>query len=317
MITTKAVITVQIATDRTGTAMWRIMATVLRVPSLSERYIPDGDIIVATWWSTAYDVAGYGPKKGEKFYLVQHYETWGGPKDTVDASYKLGLKIITVSNWIKNIIENNLNGSVAAVISNAPNQNEFFPDRKTANQRVRILTPYRKEKWKGFEDAVQVFIKVKKQHPNVKLVTFGQYSGRDIPEDFEYHQGPIGEKLRHLYSSSDVFLFSSHSEGFGLPPMEAMACKCAVVTTNVGAIPDFSVPGETALVSPPGDIDTLAENLLTLIEDADKRTRFAEKGYEYIKQFTWGHSCDELETLFKTSLTTYEINLKGSSWNMH
>ena len=150
-----------------------LKAKLLRVPTLSERYIPDSDIVVATWWSTAFNVAGYDKSKGEKFYLVQHYEIWGGPKEKVDLSYKLGLKIVSVSNWVKNIIENELDGNVEAVIHNAPSWKQFYPENRTENNILRILTPYRKEKWKGFDDAVQAFRRAKHICPDLKLVAFG------------------------------------------------------------------------------------------------------------------------------------------------
>jgi len=59
------------------------------VPTFRERWIPKGDIIVATWWSNAYDVNSYDLDRGEKFYFIRHYETWGGPEDLVNKTYTL------------------------------------------------------------------------------------------------------------------------------------------------------------------------------------------------------------------------------------
>jgi len=87
-------------------------------------------------------------------------------------------------------------------------------------------------------------------------------------------------------------------EGFGLPPMEAMACRIPVVTTEVGAIPDYAIPGKTALISQPKDFKALARNLIELIENPQKRDRIAKAGYQHIQQFTWEKSTDKLEKLF-------------------
>ena len=56
-------------------------------------------------------------------------------------------------------------------------------------------------------------------------------------------------EIRNIYNSCDVFLSPSWAEGSQAPPMEAMACGCAVLATNVGGIPDYAIAGETAAVS--------------------------------------------------------------------
>jgi len=275
-----------------------LKAKLVRVTSLSERYIPDSDIVVATWWSTAYCVARYGDNKGKKFYLVQHYEIWGGPKEKVDSSYKLGLKIIAVSGWLKNIIESELGGDVEAVIPNAPSW-EFYPENRKENKVVRILMPYRKERWKGFSDGVKAFEIARRKYANIQLVVFGLGQGRNLPQYVEFHRNPTGAELRKVYNSCDIFLFPSHCEGFGLPPMEAMACKIPVVTTNVGAIPDYTIPNKTALVSQPRDVEGLARNVIRLVENTNMRKRIAENGYNHVKEFTWGKATDRLERIFR------------------
>jgi hypothetical protein len=253
---------------------------------------------VATWWRTAYTIAQYGNSKGKKFYLAQHYEIWGGPKEKVDLSYKLGLKIVSVSSWLKNIIENELGGDVEAVILNAPSW-KFYPENRKENKTVRILMPYRKERWKGFSDGVEAFEIARRKYANIQLVAFGPDQGRNLPQYAEFHRKPAGAELRKVYNSCDIFLFPSHCEGFGLPPMEAMACRLAVVTTNVGAVCEYTIPGETALVSEPRDIKSLAQNIVRLIENEKERNLIAQKGHNYIKQFTWDNATDKLEKIFE------------------
>lgn len=274
---------------------------VLRVPSLAERYIPQADIIVATWWETAYYVSKYNIDKGEKFYFAQHYEVWGGPKGKVDNSYKLGLKIIVNSSWLKNILKNELGVRTEALILHSPDRDNFYPETKAEKQdsNIRILLPYRTVAWKGFADGIKVFEKVRKQYPDVTLVTFGSERENGIPSYAEHHKNPSNSALRKIYNSCDIFLFPSWSEGFGMPPMEAMACKVAVVTTNVGAVCEYAVPGETAMVSEPKDIESMAENIIRLIKNKDERDLIAEKGYNYIAPFTWGKAANKLEKTFQ------------------
>jgi len=282
---------------------FNLKANLIRVPTLDERHIPDADIVVATWWATAWYVKKYSKNKGEKFYLIQHYEIWGGPKEKVEGTYKLGLRNIVISTWLRNILRDKMSAPIEALVPDAVDINNFYPEEnKSGNESLRILMPYRSEKWKGIADGIKAFEIARQCHPNIQLVMFGPALGKDVPCYVEFHKYPYGERLRKIYNSCDIFLFPSHAEGFGLTPMEAMACNCAVVTTNVGGIPDYTIPGETALVSPPKSPELLARNLIRLIEDAQLREKIADAGYQYISRFTWDKVTKDLEDVFIKAL---------------
>lgn len=282
-----------------------LKVNLIRVPTLAERYIPDADIIVATWWATAYYVKGYSNSKGKKFYLTQHYEIWGGPKEKVNNSYKLGLRIIVNSTWLKNILHDRLKVEVEALIPHAPDLDHFYPERTSkGNNKIRILMAYRNLKWKGIEDGIKAFEIARRKYSNIQLVMFGHKSTKDVPHYAEFHESPSNDRLRTIYNSCDIFLFPSHCEGFGMPPMEAMVCKCAVVTSNVGAVSDYAIPGETALVSPPSIPELLAENIIKLLENEELRKQISEAGYNHIiNNFSWDRSTKALEQTFNKAVS--------------
>lgn len=313
----------------------RLIAVPTLSPKLKwifEPKIPDADVTIATEWRTAYAVAQLGEEKGENFHFIQHYECWEAwneekcwermrkiekdpnricsamadidtsdmrfhnTKKLVDNSFKLPLRKITISSWLRKLIEEKFGQKVEGVIPNGANLEKFYNENKTWNKRKRILSPYRNMRWKGVEDAIKAFRIVRERAWDVEFLMYGPAKG-NLPAWIEFHENISDEKLRELYCSADIFLFASWVEGFGLPPMEAMACKCAVVATDVGSIPDYTIPGKTAIVVPPRRAEELAEAIVKLLEDGRLLRDIAEAGDNYIRQFTWEKAVDEFEKI--------------------
>ena len=289
---------------RTPVEWFGVRAKLLCVPSLDEKYIPDADIILATWWETAYFVKNYSGSKGKKFYFIQDYEIWMGNREKVENSYKLGLINIVNSNRLKNILQKEAKAEIEAVILHAPDHQQFFPEKTEREKtRIRILMSYRDEQWKGTKEGIETFKIIKRKYPNAKLVMFGKKADNlnfyGLENEVEYHFSPVKGDLRRIYNSCDIFLFSSLEEGFGMPPMEAMACGIPVVATNVGALPEYATDGETVLLSLPGDVEAMAKNIIELIENKSKRDLIMAKALKRIRNFTWEGATGELEKIFK------------------
>ena len=91
--------------------------------------------------------------------------------------------------------------------------------------------------------------------------------------------------LPPLISGSKILFYTSLSEGFGLPVLEAMACGVPVLTSNSGALPE--VAGDAALLVNPRDINDMVGGLKKLLTDENLRNTCVAKGYEQIKKFSW------------------------------
>lgn len=279
-----------------------LKAKLKRVPWVANYFLPDADIVVATAWPTAHSVANLSARKGHKFYFVQSYEIWQGPKDRIDASYRLPFKKIVIASWLKKLMCEKFGDDQAELITNGVNLTEFFNEDKQFNQPPRVLVMYHDLEIKGFADALQAIELVRKRHPVFQLVVFGATAATGLPREAEFHLKPMGETLRRLYCSCDIFVSPSWLEGCQLPPMEAMACQCAVVASNVGGIPDYAIAGETALVFEPKDIRAMADHIVYLLEHPDELKRVALAGYHHINNFTWEKCASKMERIFLDEL---------------
>ncbi len=103
------------------------------------------------------------------------------------------------------------------------------------------------------------------------------------------------DTLRAFYESAAVFAFPSLHEGFGLPPLEAMACGTPVVTSNCSSLPE--VVGDAALQVSPDNVFEIARGLKEVLTDPELRQRLIRAGYEQSRKFSWERTARQvLET---------------------
>ena len=108
---------------------------------------------------------------------------------------------------------------------------------------------------------------------------------------------PGDENLVGLYGSADVLAFPSTWEGFGWPPLEAMACGTPVVTSNAASLPE--VVGDAGLMVDPQDYDGLAQAMREVLTNDDLRRSLIDRGLERARQFSW-------ERTAKLTIEVYE-----------
>jgi glycosyltransferase involved in cell wall biosynthesis len=267
-----------------------LKAPLMHVPSLEARYVPDADATIATGNETAGWAARLPERCGTAFYFIQGYETWNASPEVLEATYRLPLKKIVIAQFLEEIVKN-AGEHVVGIAPNGVDMQVFFDLGKTLNQPRQILMLSHDAEEKGIPDGFQAVTRAREEFPDLRLVMFGAHHARaDMLPGTEYHQAPPVDQLRKLYASSDIFLCPSWQEAWGLPAMEAMACGTAVVTTAGGGILDFSIAGETVLVSPPRDPEALAAALLRLLRDESLLVQIGYAGHDYIQRFKLGQT---------------------------
>lgn len=258
---------------------------------LNNQFVRNADVVVATAWPTAYRVSKLPENKGKKYYFIQGFEIWDN-KELGLGSYKLPLNKIVVSTWINERLKNELEmGPFPVVYSGI--DTAFFENTNVTKQQddiVRFLMLNHTLSIKGVQNGIKVYEKIHSKYPNSKLVMFGMCNGSNIPAYVEYHQNPSRDELVNLYSDSDIFIFPSIEEGWGLTPIEAMACGCAVVGTRTGFVLDFGRNKENMMISEPGDIQGMMENIENLISDDELFEKVRKGGMETVQALNW-HVC--------------------------
>ncbi|MCH8156942.1 MAG: glycosyltransferase family 4 protein [Nitrospinae bacterium] len=277
-------------------------------PGSDPRHLPAADILLASAWQTAEFAAQLPPEKGKPFYLVQHYESlWTRDKVRAAKTYDLPLRQLTISTWLKDILSEK-HGQAAEVLVTPVDRNIFFCDSKQWNSPPRVCMLHHDYDWKGYAEGIEVIRNARAQGRKLELVVFGEKLKNPQPLfesagfNFEYVYRPTRERLREIYASCDIYLCPSWYEGLGMPAMEAMACRCALVTADTGGCLDYAIDGQTALVSPSRNIERLTHNRIRLLDDEGLLKTLSENGCLKICEFDWQDNCERLELLFKESL---------------
>jgi glycosyltransferase involved in cell wall biosynthesis len=214
--------------------------------------VPDADVVIATWWETAEWVASYPHSKGRKAYFVQHYEAHPGQDAArVDATWRLPLHKIIIANWLAELSRDKFGDADFSMAPNAVDHDLFHAPPRGKRPVPTVGTMYSIDSYKAAEIAIRAFELARERVPELRLVSFGNcppIESIPLPAGTDYAVRPPQEQLRDRYAACDVWLVSSRSEGFGLPILEAMACRTPVIATPTGAAPELMGQGGGVLV---------------------------------------------------------------------
>ena len=151
---------------------------------------------------------------------------------------------------------------------------------------------------KGIDDLVDAWRALPRPRPRLVLCGGSGWGLRIDEEQGIERTGYVSrERLRELYRRALVFAYPSYHEGFGIPPLEAMACGAPVIATRTGAIPEYA-EGSAVLIAP-GDREALRGALARVVGDASLRAKLRAIGPERARSWRWERGASVMNDLLR------------------
>ncbi|MEL7138464.1 MAG: glycosyltransferase family 4 protein [Pseudomonadota bacterium] len=265
--------------------------------------LPDADAVIATWWETAFAVASLSPAKGTKFHFVQHHEVFDDqPKHIVAGCYHLPLHRITVSGWLKDVMAERYGDGDVDVVPNTVDTRLFGAPARARGRTPTVGFIYSEPHFKGTDIVLAAIARIRTRIPNLRVIAFGRerhLPRLPLPPGVEFHLRPTPNEIPSLYAACDVFLMTSRSEGFGLPILEAMACRTPVVASDAGCARETLADGRAGHLVPVEDSAAVASAAVSVLEQAPNDWRAMSSA---ARARVEGYSWDDATALFEAAL---------------
>jgi len=277
--------------------------------------IPKADLIIAANWDCV--IPAWQSGKGKPVHFPQHYDEvlfsldgnpaaglLGNPliKMMCRNAYQMPVYRIANSSWLAGEFRRRFN-EIVQVVKPGIDTVRFQPRPKRSEQDgiIRVVTYSRPDKWKGFQDAVPAMQELMRRYPGkVEWHVYGfEYPGigpNNPLAPYQFHGTLDHPKLSQLYAESDIALCPSWYESFPYPPIEAMACGTAVITTPYGT-EDYAIDGHSAIVVRPRVISDFVVALDGLHRLPDLRQQLARNGRAMAESLTWDGAVKAREEL--------------------
>ena len=180
----------------------------------------------------------------------------------------------------------------------------FRPAEDGMRQSNLIGIIGRRAHLKGFADAVEALNIVHQKGIELKLriITQESIDTKDLKFPFEIVSPKDDYEMAKLLTECGIFISSSWFEGFSLPPLEAMGCGTAVITTDSGGCREYAENEFNCLMTPPKDPPALADAVSRLLADEVLKSKLTGNGYVTAQRFTWDKAVDEIERIIQTDM---------------
>ena len=264
--------------------------------------VPDADVVIATYWPTVFDVAEFSDVKGAKAYFLQHFVDTNVRKEIAEGTRRAcqnNFYKITICQWLVDILRDRFDETEVALVPNSVDTNQFSAPARNKNSTPTFGVMYSGANFKGCDITFRAFEIAKKISPQLKFVAFGHKindARLPLPDFVAFHQAPPQNKIPEIYASCDAWLFGSRTEGFGLPILEAMACRTPVIGTPTGAAPELISKYGAGILVNHEDPEDMAKAIIKVSEMADNEwKKMSDAAYKTATEYTWDDATDLFE----------------------
>jgi glycosyltransferase involved in cell wall biosynthesis len=221
----------------------------------------------------------------------------GDQEERMREAWRLPMPKIVVASHIERAMRQQSVTDPIYIVHNGVDRSEYFT---SVSDEVRsgVGTVYAGDYTKGPEVALAVFQRIYRLRPQTRLAMFGGYPRpAGLPKGTRYVRLPSIAMARDIYSRAVVWFCASRREGFPGVVLEAMACGCAVVSTDCGGPADQIDDGLSGFLTPVDDAEQMVERIFRLLDNPGLRQRFVAASRTKLAQFTWPNAVQRFEAV--------------------
>lgn len=296
-----------IITSLRGTSNINILKKVLLSLDMALK-VPRSDFVISTHTPTTVSgaIASNILRKGIPVWYYQDYPEMFDKQPASRWLLRNALKwncgAITISNYARDeLLRMGVKRTIRVIGNGLSNIDLLHPiavrehrDQGTTTQNILFLGDSRPRK--GLADFLEAVRLVYRVLPDIHLWIVSKEDleiNSEVPFDF-FHR-PSVQELAQLYGLCDLFVSASWWEGFGLPPLEAMACGAPVVTTDSRGVRDYIINGENAILVESRNPRALADGIVKVLSDPKLSGKFRANGIKTASFYSWDRVIDRFE----------------------